>query len=673
MQFSGKQVCMVLLLATLLCLQLVLGESPARYLLYALWSVFIIWQTFFTDRSLYTSDTRIATYLVVFCAALGAGSFFTHSIPLTVDELMRAVFYASLFLFFSRVPEKIFSADMLMIAVLLSVLSTVLLGFLVQGLGVSVAAFPDMNVLVSRYGHNHIAAVVLIVLPLAWWYAAQFKNKFLYALPLLFVSSCLLSFGRVATGIMGIQLFITAAALSRTLHGSAQKGAKIILWSVIAVVSLVVTAYLVLISLQLYRQKSWCPTEQLSSVLCKAIREEPRLYFWKQALSAAQDFPLTGYGPGTFQLVSVRYQQTPSLHSRFAHNELLQFFAENGAIVTILSLILFVHFVRVLIIAWYTLPQQKKAAATAVPFILLGSFSFLLNNFFDYDWHFTGSVTLFLLLLALVYRTIVSTQPRNQIAALVVQGVFSSILILVSAAFVCTSLHISRGRADLALRVFPFFIHQYAEFQKSPLLSDSEKNALHELYTWHSFIYTEAPHEPLDYERYCVVDLWSCVLKLDPLSLESTAAAKIAATFIERTDAARITVSYDAFLLRQTLSDRFMHAFAELKDTEENERSYNYFLTAVAVDPWSIHRSKIKLNWYVPSVKDCQLLAQLLPIDPHAFGDQSELYAWAYIRCLVVQPATVTENKEAFIERAVTLAPWLDQDFQKELTKRSDK
>lgn len=65
-----------------------------------------------------------------------------------------------------------------------------------------------------------------------------------------------------------------------------------------------------------------------------------RASYARQSIAAIRQFPLTGYGPGTFEYLSRRYETASGQFSAYAHSYPLQFAAENGSIATLVFLIL---------------------------------------------------------------------------------------------------------------------------------------------------------------------------------------------------------------------------------------------------------------------------------------------------------------------------------------------
>lgn len=340
------------------------------------WSLFIAW-VFFT------------------------ATFTTHDLGLSIDAVL---FHGSLFLIFilglnvsfliKQINTTFIATLFVLIGVVLSFLS---FAFMLQP-NLS-HGMPGLNLLVASYGHNHLASYILLILPLAWWLVATFRNKLSIAVTALLTISLLISFGRVAILIGFIQLFfLLHVCNNRFFIQPIQKKIRNLIFIVAMIlmtffVSILVFKTVLSISPSFFPDtpvKELCPFDFKQVQLCKPLRAEARPDYWMQAILAVIDYPLFGYGPGTFSLISKKYATVHFYTTGYAHNAYLHLFAETGVIGGLLFILKMVGLVYLPFRA-YALHSQKKS--TDAPFYLavfIGLVSLAINNIFDFDWSFIG-------------------------------------------------------------------------------------------------------------------------------------------------------------------------------------------------------------------------------------------------------------------------------------------
>jgi O-antigen ligase len=102
-----------------------------------------------------------------------------------------------------------------------------------------------------------------------------------------------------------------------------------------------------------------------------------RIYYWQAAKQMAEQSPLLGIGPGNFGIVYPRFKPEQANETIYAHNILLQFYAEAGMI----GLIMFVLFVFQI----YKRFSQNQKEPVEIG-LIIGSCAFLIYNLFDYSF-----------------------------------------------------------------------------------------------------------------------------------------------------------------------------------------------------------------------------------------------------------------------------------------------
>jgi len=291
----------------------------------------------------------------------GMSAFFSQNIPLSLDAMkVQITLYVVFWIVFFRgkilrtkEASQILTGVFVVIGIVLCVVSIVF-----SFSPVWASRLPGFNILYASYGHNHLASYLLLILPITWWWVYKFRSTVFLVVPLFFTFSLLFSFGRVAVTIGLFQLLILVFMLFRNrtefskthVPQFTQSQKKIVKFVLLLLFSLFLSIlFFKFIFSVVYAAfpNSACPIPQYRAQLCKPINTESRPEYWMQALRAFTEYPLTGYGIGTFSLISNRYATQPWNITGYAHNAYLQFFAETG----IFGGVFFLIFSLLLIIA----------------------------------------------------------------------------------------------------------------------------------------------------------------------------------------------------------------------------------------------------------------------------------------------------------------------------------
>ncbi len=164
----------------------------------------------------------------------------------------------------------------------------------------SMVKLPTMNLVAKTFGHNHVANILVFAAPLVWEYARRAKHWVARVVVLLYyVAALVLTWARGAWFIVGLFVCIS---------GWREKKKPVF------ILALVVAAALFALTFIPVRQRTF----------------SYRLEYWRQALTGIHDYPLLGYGPGTFSLLSEKEQADTQMWSWFAHSAPLQIGAEMG-------------------------------------------------------------------------------------------------------------------------------------------------------------------------------------------------------------------------------------------------------------------------------------------------------------------------------------------------------
>ncbi len=347
---------------------------------------------------------------------------------------------------------------------------------------------PGMNMLVATYGHSHISALILFILPLFWEFWESDKNKLLKTVFFVFLIFIMLtSFGRTAVMISFAETFILAWKRRKFLSQKMRYIAVFIL-------SLLIFGIIVLFGFSIYT--SWmgfssCPVPQFQLQLCKSLKDEPRGAYWQQAISGTLHRPFFGWGGGSFSIISNLYTTDGYQYSAYAHNEYLQIIAEYGLItgvifITMCGIIFYVSFCKIFL-------SPTKGDSNF--FLALGVLALLVDNFFDYDWEFIALWLLFLLgaayLLSTSTRKFFSSSKFTHIEDILHRytvTICKVLIVIFSSTYLVSTFLWKTQNYDLSLRIFPFIYWQVEEKIGSDQITSSTTEWLYNLYQNHVLI-----------------------------------------------------------------------------------------------------------------------------------------------------------------------------------------
>ncbi len=266
-----------------------------------------------------------------------------------------------------------------------------------------------MNLIYASYGHNHLADVLLLSLPLALGLFLTTKSRraviLLSLLILLYIVALVLTFSRGAFLVLPPMVLLMILLAKPKLVSQ-----KFLSWLLILLpIGLICLIGVFSLSQTGLEAKLAQPQNWLVKQLVKPEFQAKRIEYWQQALEGFVAKPLTGFGWGTFELVTLRFQRTTAGWSNYTHNFYLQVLAEAG----IFAFLGFLSFLGpVFYESWQLLKRNRGD-----PLILGGSAAILassLHSFLDFDWHFPAVFLLFLLITAnLLEKVGALRSPRN--------------------------------------------------------------------------------------------------------------------------------------------------------------------------------------------------------------------------------------------------------------------
>lgn len=507
----------------LLCLLLLLlGES---YLSIYLFSGFIIFYFFNRSKiefSLIEGQKTLLGVWILFLLSILFSFVFSHNIPVSLDKVVLFFFCFISFFFFYLLRSSTLKKNLL-ISFLQICLVLVVLSYGVQIFDTLGNRLPGMNVIYPTYGHNHISALILLFLPLSWYFAVlqqkkTFPNKLSrfsrlwLLLPVFFTLSLLITYGRTSLALGFFQFILLISFLKNEFNFKA----KATFLGIIGMLFCFILVIKVIFSLSFASSFTdiFCSVPSMKTRLCKPISSEVRPSYWLQAFRATKDYPWTGYGPGTFQLISTKYRQLPYINSAYAHNVFLQQFAELGIFGGTAFTVLMVY----MLYKAYVVVRKEKGL-TLKKSVFIGIVFSYLNSFFDFDWSFIGLFLLCLLGLAYVLSPAVSekkdSKKLSKYLKIKMVGVGGLILFFGLISFV-TEVLIRLNYPNLAISFFPYISsQQYLYSQKN--ISKDQLSRLMKIYQFDSkFLQTIREKKKIQLTAEEQVKLLTEIDQIDP-------------------------------------------------------------------------------------------------------------------------------------------------------------
>ena len=238
-------------------------------------------------------------------------------------------------------------------------------------------ALPTMNLVDVRYGHSHIADLLVFVTPAVFWMVVN--GSIVIWARVLLLGAYLVAI--LATQSRGAWVIAFAFIFIKAIRSRYRK---------IFTISLFVVVLLIIINASFFKISPTGPkyTGKVFLWVDRVVHRPTffsRLEYWRQSIQAFQERPILGSGPGTFSLVSVRLQKETGLSSWFAHSAPLQMASDLG----LLGIISFTSLVVAHVLEWKSkLPLLKynrsplQALSWMIALILLYSmFEFVLDYF----------------------------------------------------------------------------------------------------------------------------------------------------------------------------------------------------------------------------------------------------------------------------------------------------
>lgn len=445
-----------ILIGFVLFATLLFGETFQVYFIFLLIGMtgVFIFRTF-GMRRLSAFEYVILSAWFVYLLAFAIATSFSH---VFVDSLHKLIVQIAVFIWFITVlcvPKKLLRLESGIILSVGLLLLLLLLAIAFPFLSVS-GQIPNSNVLIARHGHNLLAGIFVLIVPVVWQYGRDKFAQNKIVSNVLFVTFSIimaLTFSRSALLIMLLQfgwLFWTNS--KESVRGSVSK----ILFPLVLLAAFLVLPY------------TNCTNIPMSLQLCKPLSKEMRPEYWRQAVVAVKEYPVFGYSVGTFSPISHKYSNAPHAIVKYSHNAWLEQFSTGGIVVGFSFLILTGLIISVPLRA---LRKLRRRSSLQIG-LSLGILGFFLNSLVGYDWNIFGSQLLFVFFVGLLLRE-VRGQQKFQLSPKLPNWssiLLALLLMLFSIGYYIVDFQIRSGRVSQAYVSFPYyFFHKPIYFNSAEI------------------------------------------------------------------------------------------------------------------------------------------------------------------------------------------------------------
>lgn len=645
---------------------LLLGESYLNFLLFGL--VIVSWWLFRSqlDWSRFFQRSKLMLVWLGFLILAVISTFFSESLPLAIDQLANYFFISYLFWFIYLLKSDFMETQNLLKAILLLASTLIFLSALFKFFPAWGQLLPSMNLLYATYGHNHLAALMLLLIPLSWWLAfsqlsaelnlsqdQQNKWSWLWLLlPILFNLALWTSFGRVAITIGFLQLIFLWWELVN--HGDKinKKWPKLrLIFPLIATIFVLVIFVKAFFSVAaIFDPDFICPFPRFKVQLCKSVLAEPRPEYWRLAFDVIKDKPFLGAGPGNFKIASHRYHPTPDLSASYAHNAYLQFLAElgwlGGSVFIGLMIHLFYEAYRA--VDWRGKQKEIISWKKAIFYGLAAIYS---NVFFDFDWSFVGLLGLTLIFMALLLRANDSNKAakkslRNVIIPKIILNGWAALVVLLAIIYLGVEILIQTNNTAQAFNTFPYFHWHQRIYQQAESLNNSQKERFLRIYQAHPEVYfysltwTEDPSQKQQLkEKWVEIDPWQLVNQdLTSYLIETKQLVKAESYLTQALDFMKKIENQGEYKFSYHDKNKFADKFLSLGDAYyregKMEQAARLYRQSLEFNTWGLDSHRPVFLDLPITAQSVKFFSELNEINPDYFGKYRQSYARYYGKSL---------------------------------------
>lgn len=351
--------------------------------------------TLLTQRAKHTLPPKMQMAWVLLIGYYVIRSIFSDSVGYSVSTTLRLLMaYVTFYLFYCYINRnQLLHFTNYLIGLCVFAIGGAFLFIIFPRLTINV---PATNLLYATYGHNHLASLLLFGLPLIVSRLTQKLTILNLILFTLFLVGFIFSLGR---GVFFLLMFYFGYLYFKSIK--TQTLGKRLFYLGFTALFGVVLAITFFLTAQPANPTTTKNFSWLQRQLYKPGLLTARSGYWQQAWDGFKTDPFFGHGPGTFYLLSKRFQNAPNSYSYFAHSWPLETLSETGLVgIALWSLLLF------LIAKQLTNLHNSHLTTYNKSQLFIGVILTFLYSFFDFNLNF---IVIWLLFWAMIGS--LSTEP----------------------------------------------------------------------------------------------------------------------------------------------------------------------------------------------------------------------------------------------------------------------
>lgn len=532
---------------------------------------------------------------------------------------------------------------------------------------------PLMNLLYANYGHNHLADLLLIAVPVVFFRWFNKPRRFNFVLLAFYAFGMILTFARGAW--LLLLLFFCFQLLRLKENKSVPTNLKILVISLIVFFSFISVSSS-LLALSKNPEQRFAVGLLAKQLIKPPLWQDPRIKYWKQAVAAVIERPWFGSGPGTFYLQSIRLQDAPLSYSWFAHSFPLQSVVELGVAGSAPTFVLFVILLWPLVLI--ILNKREDGGRQALAWGAVLTFCYSLFEFnLDYS-----VIWLVFWLVAGVLSGENQKKPqvsikmaRPQTAFVFFAAFVLSIYYFVSTTSVVAQAYINKPGA--ALIVAPFneaTAEKYLGFLKENKLEIEQQekdfiNAFHKnnpaIYPYLIDLAKTEPEKQRLRERLVSLDPWKRnEYDLAKYYLETgnlgPAQKQIEKTRLLWLDAEKKLKRKFWYAETPTLLMQMLALGDSYYKNGKPEEAGGWYRKAQDMDTWALHKHRpVFMDYPLPDTEKAKFFLGLGSVSGEHLGKYVNDYANEYLRALLgVVQAPISPNYSMLALQVLRIAPW---------------
>ncbi len=341
-------------------------------------------KTFQLAQEIKLEITPVLILWVIYLVSLALSCFFSTNISISWPILWLNLAYFVIFLtsgrvLYSQASKEGFATIFLSVVAILSIISfynTLILGYInLESEGLSF--------MWGYFGHNHIAPLLILAIPLSTYFIRFQKSNFTRALLMIllvfYIYSLLIAFSRSAVLALILAITLAAIVFINTYKNLLNKNRYLFLGCVILL--------LVLSSWIIVERKS------LKSVYIRSQIAE-------KGIGMFLERPVIGYGPGTFGFTKTN-PHNPEKVPFYPHNLIIQSLAEGGIVVFLSMILLYLLLIMDIVFKIERFNDKKTKFFSMT--LWVGVVALLTNEIADFDLQLPSIGMIFWLIGGLIY------------------------------------------------------------------------------------------------------------------------------------------------------------------------------------------------------------------------------------------------------------------------------